>query len=241
MRFTRLRAAVAALMTTCVLSVPGVAVAKTARNYCCDWSAIGGGSFWPAAVSAAVFQANKGYSVVSGYSVHSGNVYNALKLEGLLMSGSHANAGIMVFRRSDDTWSCITTYGFALPHKHSVSGVSYSKSCAANYNIAALAGDSPCAMALWLGCYTLNDPGASGDSLPWACYYEGIDHACGFSKSVLTDSWTGDWSYGYWQSLAAGNYTNKAMQDAEAYVRSKHGGKAGGYDSCNYVGLNMKI
>lgn len=198
MRFTRSCVAVAALATAFIFLVPGVAVAKTARNYC-------------------------------------------VKLEGLVMSGSHANAGIMVFRRSDDTWSCITTYGFTLPHKHSVSGVSYSKSCAANYNITALAGDSPCAMALWLGCYTLNDSGAGGDSLPWACYYAGIDHACGFSRSVLMDSWAEDWSYGYWKSLAAGNYTNKAIQDAEAYVRSKHGGKAGGYDSCSYVGLNMKI
>jgi hypothetical protein len=146
----------------------------------------------------------------------------------------------MVFYKSG-TWSCITTYKHALPHDHSVSGVSGAYSCSANYNIAALTGDTPCSMAIWMGCYTLNDPGSAGDSLPWACCYAGVDHSMGFSKSITMGSWAGHCSYGYWRSLANGNCTNKAMDDGEAYVRSKHLGLAGGYDSHGYVGLNMKI
>jgi len=193
-----------------MLVVPTAAQAKTARNYCHDWSAIGAGSFWPVAGVADDFQKAKGYTVYSFAQFGCTNIFAALQLESIMIAASHASSGCQVYR-NNDTWTCVATWT-RTTHTHSIGGYKYT--CDGTKNIRAISGsDSPCRMVLWMGCNTADDPGTVRDSLREASSLEGMNHNGAFTDTINMDNWSRDYAYGYWKSLAAGNYTSKAMDD----------------------------
>ena len=241
---------VVAALVSAVIAAP--AYAKTARNYCCDWNAYGASSVVGAATAAKPYQVAKGYTVYNYQNVNSSNVYSALQVESLVLAGSHANKGNMIFNNAGSC-TCITSnFSYGSGHTHTianwVTGAKTTFTCKGSYQIRSMPtsygyGASPCRLVMWMGCYTYGDPDGSGSkqSLTWAGYYEGITHNAGFVDEVYLDSWATDFSAGYWKSLAAGSYTNAAMDAGVSYVKSRHLNIAGGYDLHDYDGGNIKI
>jgi hypothetical protein len=255
-RLGRRLTAVAALFAVLFSSGVTAATAKTARNYCCDYSKWGCGSATGAAVAARTYQQKKSYTVYNYYNVNSSNVYFALQLESIVLASSHSGAGNMIFN-NNGSCTCITS-NFAYPsgHGHSIkndfTGKVTTFACADQRKIRSIPtsygyGAGPCRLVMWQGCYSYKDPDGSGSqqSLTWAGYYEGIYHNAGFTSTIFMDSAIGsfssDFATGYWKSLAAGNYTNAAMDAGVSYVKSQHMNISGGYETHDYDGGNTKI
>jgi len=220
-----------------MLVVPTAAQAKTARNYCHDWSAIGAGSFWPVAGVADDFQKAKGYTVYSFAQFGCTNIFAALQLESIMIAASHASSGCQVYR-NNDTWTCVATWT-RTTHTHSIGGYKYT--CDGTKNIRAISGsDSPCRMVLWMGCNTADDPGTVRDSLREASSLEGMNHNGAFTTRStwtigLATTHTGTGSHSPPATTPARRWTTYCACAAVA-LRLR-----GGYDSHTYVGSDIKI